>query len=111
MIDKEKKEQKFKQMIINEKRNINNYNDSLEKQSKYVLKVKEEFEKKDNLKSFSWQLYDIDREAVEDFKRNHNCTYQDIIKFALRYYLSEDNYRHAEEVLELREKHDKEFYK
>jgi len=110
MDNREKAQQKLKQMEINEKRKINNYNESLGQQTKPVIEIGEEYETKDSLKSFSWQLYEIDREAVEDFRRTHDCTYQDIIKFALRYFLSGDNYRHSQEVLELRKKQDKEFY-
>lgn len=97
-------------MIIKEKRSINNYNNTLAKQQKAVIKVEDLYETKENLKSFSWQLFEIDREAVEAFHRLHDCTYQDIIKYALRYYLSEDNYRHAKEIIDLRKKQDKEFY-
>lgn len=110
MDTKAKIDQKLKQMIVKEKRSINNYNNSLGERLKTVANIEKEYETKESLKSFSWQLYEIDREAVEDFRRTHDCTYQDIIKYALRYYLSEDNYRHAKEILELRRKHDKEFY-
>lgn len=75
-----------------------------------LVQVEEQYESKGSLNPFSWKIYEIDKEAVADFQRTHDCTYQDIIKYALRFYLSEENYRHAKEVIELRKKHDKEHY-
>lgn len=98
-------------MLEAERRNIGNYNTALAEKPNFVIEVDEKYERKEYLKSISWQLPEIDREAIEDFKRSHDCTYQDIIKYALRYYLSEVNYNHAREIIELREKHDAEHKK
>lgn len=108
MEQKNKADEKLKQMLEKDKRNIRNYNKALSEKISKVKDVESAFEKKDTLRSFSWQLHEIDREAVEDFRRNHDCTYQDIIKYALRYYLSDINYKHSREIIELKKRHDNE---
>lgn len=108
MEQKNKADEKLKQMLEKDKRNIKNYNKAISEKISKVKDVESTFEKKNTLHSFSWQLHEIDREAVEDFRRNHSCTYQDIIKYALRYYLTDINYKHAKEIIELRKKHDSE---
>lgn len=108
MDSESKKDEILRDMQEREKRKIDTYNKSLINANSKINIVEEKYEKKENLKQISWQLYEIDREALEDFKRNHDCTYQDIIKYALRYYLGDTNYRHAKEILELKEKQDKE---
>lgn len=92
------------------KRDMTLYHNKLSESPNQMVQVEEQYEAKEYLNPFSWKLYDIDKEAVADFQRTHDCTYQDIIKYALRFYLSEENYRHAKEVIELRKKHDKEHY-
>lgn len=108
-MDKNTNQQEIlKEMLRKEQRKVSNYNKKLDETNKSINFIHEEFEKKEYLKSISWQLFEIDREAVEDFRRNHDCSYNDIIKYALRYYLSEINYRHAQEIIELKKKHDDE---
>lgn len=105
MDNSKKQDEILQEMLDEERRNIKNYNNNLIKKPNAVIEVDTKYEEKKYLKSISWQLPEIDREAVEDFKRSHDCNYQDIIKYALRYYLSEINYNHAKEIIELREKH------
>ena len=105
MENSKKQDKILQEMLEAERRNIENYNNGLLKKSNSVIEVDTKYEEKKYLKSISWQLPEIDREAIEDFKRSHDCTYQDIIKYALRYYLTETNYNHAKEIIELREKH------
>ena len=43
--------------------------------------------------------------AVIDFKKIFNISYQKIATSAVRFYLSEQNYRHAEELVKMIERH------
>lgn len=110
MDNSRKAEIKREQILKKAKRDMTLYHKKISESPRQLVQVDEQYEAKENLNPFSWKLYDIDKEAVADFQRTHDCTYQDIIKYALRFYLSEENYRHAKEVIELRKKHDKEHY-
>ncbi|WZL73376.1 hypothetical protein QBE52_01180 [Clostridiaceae bacterium 35-E11] len=56
----------------------------------------------------SWKIPNIDYMAVIDFKKVFSISYQDIATNAVRFYLADHNYRHAEELLMMIEKHKEE---
>ncbi|GAA0123453.1 hypothetical protein UT300018_27710 [Clostridium faecium] len=56
----------------------------------------------------SWKIPILDYMAVIDFKKAFNISYQKIAINAIRFYLSGQNYKHAEELLKIIEKHKEE---
>lgn len=56
----------------------------------------------------SWVIPNIDYLAVVSFKELFSLDFRKIAMNAIRYYLLEPNYRHAEEVIETSERHKKE---
>ena len=53
----------------------------------------------------SWVIPNIDYLAMEIFKKLFSIEYRYIATNAIRYYLMEQNYRHAEERIEISERH------
>lgn len=88
----------LEEMIKTEKRKIARYNEKIEKDSTKFVEIDNEYE--GNLKAISWQLPELDRKAIEVFKEEFDCTYQEIVKNALRFYVDEIFYRHAKERMD-----------
>lgn len=83
-----------------------NYNNFVRKKSCYVT------DKYDYLtERYSWKLCEVDYYAATLFKRVSGLTYKEIMKNALRTYLNQINYNHAQEMIELSIKHIEEHLK
>lgn len=79
---------------------LNKYNEFVNKESCLVT------DKYNHLtERYSWDIDKVDYDAATLFKRVSKLTYKDILKNALRTYLSEVNYRHAEEMVSLMVRH------
>lgn len=79
---------------------LNKYNEFVNKESCLVT------DKYNHLtERYSWDIDKVDYDAATFFKRISKLTYKDILKNALRTYLSEVNYRHAKEMVSLMVKH------
>jgi hypothetical protein len=83
-----------------------NYNNFVRKKSCYVT------DKYDHLtERYSWKLCEIDYYAATLFKSVSGLTYKEIMKNALRTYLNQINYNHAQEIIELSIRHIEEHLK
>lgn len=79
---------------------LNEYHKLIKYKSVYVS------DKYNNLESKpSWVIPNIDYLAMEIFKKLFSIEYRFIATNAIRYYLMEQNYRHAEERIETSERH------
>lgn len=59
--------------------------------------------------NYTWKISSIDYYAAAFFKNECNITYKEILKNALRVYLKQSNYDYAKVVIEIMDKHIKEF--
>lgn len=68
---------------------VETYNKKL---SGEVNLVEEKFESKKYIKKIGWEILRIDLMAIEDFISNRKCSKQDVLKYALRYYIPQQFY-------------------
>jgi hypothetical protein len=88
------------------KRIMTDYNDFVKKKSCHVT------DKFNHLtEHYSWKICEIDYYAATIFKNVSGLTYKEIMKNALRTYLNQISYNHAQEEIELEVKHIDEYLK
>lgn len=88
------------------KRIMADYNDFVQKESCHVT------DKFDHLtEHYSWKICEIDYYAATIFKNVSGLTYKEIMRNALRTYLNQVSYNHAQEKIELSIKHIEEYLK
>lgn len=85
---------------IEEYGNLESYHKSVEYEPVYIDKKYNKYKSKPG-----WNIPYIDYLAATAFYYIFNISYQDIVTNALRFYLTNENYKHAEEMLDLIEKH------
>ena len=85
---------------------MTDYNDFVKEKSCHVT------DKFDHLtEHYSWKICEIDYYAATIFKNVSGLTYKEIMKNALRTYLNQTSYNHAQEKIELEVKHINEYLK